>query len=94
MIWTHVTHRYEPPLTETEMQQWEQGSVSQLKAELAKREVPYTRIQWLADSIGHRFFWVNLAKSSVVPALGVFLACMWAGLLNRRAAGEALGSPL
>lgn len=83
LAWTHVTHRYEPPISKEEMQQWEGGSVSELKAQLAKREVPYTRIQWFADSVGHSLFWVNLAKSSLIPVLGVFLACMCANLLVR-----------
>lgn len=80
---TRVTHRYASLISQAEMEQWERGSVSQFKAELAKREVPYTRTQWLADSVGHTFFWNNLAKSSVIPALGVFLACMCVNLFGR-----------
>lgn len=79
----HPTYRYEPPLSQEEMQQWEQGSVSELKAKLAKREVPYTKTQWLDESIGQRFFWTNLAKRSLLPSLGVFLACLCASLFNR-----------
>jgi hypothetical protein len=81
----HVTHRYEPPLSQAEMQQWEEGSVPQLKAELAKREVPYSKAQWLADSIGQRYFWIGLEKMSLVPVLGVFLACISVTLLDRYA---------
>ena len=84
LAWVHVTHRYQPPISPEEFQRWEQGSVSQLKAEMAKREVPYTRTQMLADSVGHTFFWKNLAKSSLIPALGVFLACMCANLFALR----------
>lgn len=85
VAWLRVTTRYEPPLSQEEMQQWEQGSVSELKARLAHREVPYTKTQWLADSIGHRFFWTNLAKRSVVPSLVVFLACLCASAFDRAA---------
>lgn len=82
--WTHVRYRYKPPLSETEMQQLEQGSVAQLKAELAKREVPYTRAQWLRDSIGEPSFWTGLAKMSLVPTLSVFFACIcFAGIAIR-----------
>lgn len=81
---THVTHRYQPSLSSAELQQLEQGSVPELKAELAKREVPYNKAQWLADSIGYRYFWIGLGKMSFVPILGVFLACISANLLDQR----------
>jgi hypothetical protein len=79
----HVATRYQPPLSQDEMQQWERGSVSELKAQLAKREIPYTKAQWLADSVGQRFFWTDLAKRSLVPSLGIFLACLFTGLFVR-----------
>jgi hypothetical protein len=41
LLWTRVTHRYEPPLSGEEMRNWK-GSVSELQAKLSKREVPYT----------------------------------------------------
>lgn len=85
VAWLQVATRYEPPLSQEEMSQWERGSVSELKAELAKREVPYTKKQWLADSVGQRFFWAQLAKRSVVPSLAVFLACLCASLFERPA---------
>ena len=91
MAEVHVTTRYQPPLSQEEMQQWEQGSVSELKSELAKKEVPYTKARWLADSIGHRFFWTNLANRSLPPSLGVFLACFCAGLFQGRQKSEVLG---
>jgi hypothetical protein len=79
VAWTHVRYRYEPPVSETEMQQWEQGSVAHLKAEIAKRQVSYSRAQWLRDSIGELSFWTFLAKMSLVPTLSVFLACICFG---------------
>ena len=83
LMWTRVTHRYQPPVSGEELRSWK-GSVAELQAELSKREVPYTRTEFLRDSVGHRFFWINLAKSSLVPVLGVFSACICFGLLQRR----------
>jgi hypothetical protein len=83
LLWTRVTHRYEPPLSGEEMRNWK-GSVSELQAELSKREVPYTRTEFLKDSLGQRFFWIYLAKSSLAPALGVFLSCICFSVLDRR----------
>ena len=83
LLWTRITHRYQPPLSGEEMRNWK-GSVAELQAELSKREVPYTRMEFLKDSMGHGLFWMNLAKSSLVPALGVFLACICFSALERR----------
>ena len=87
-----VRYRYEPPISETEMRQWEQGSVAHLNAELAKRYVPYTRGQWLADSIGQRLFWISLAKASLLPTFGVFFACICVRALEHRPARGATTS--
>jgi hypothetical protein len=84
IAWVRVSHRYEPPLSELEMRQWDKGSVTQLRAELEKRQVPYSRAQWLADSIRQRFFWTGLAKRSLVTILGIFFACVCVIWLNRR----------
>jgi hypothetical protein len=84
VAWTHVRYRYEPPLSREEMRQWDQGSVAHLQAELAKRQVPYTKSEWLADSIRARFFWFDLAKKSLVPILCMFVACICVGGLISR----------
>lgn len=88
LLWTRVTHRYQPPLSGEEMRNWK-GSVAELQAELSKREIPYTRTEFLKDSVGQRFFWVYLAKTSLVPALGVFLACICFSGLDRLASASA-----
>jgi hypothetical protein len=58
-----------------------------LQAELAKRQVPYTKAEWLADSVHNRFFWSDLAKASIAPILCVFFACICVGgLVNHQTA--------
>lgn len=84
VIRTHPHHRYDPPLSEVEVQQLSSGSVAHFRAELEKRQVPFTRRQWLAESVGQHYFWSSLAKSSLVPTLGVFFACVCIGGLERR----------
>ena len=41
-----------------------------------------TRMEWVQDSIGHAYFWEGVAKQSMVPVLGVFIACVFVGRLN------------
>jgi hypothetical protein len=89
VAWTRVEYRYEPGISQEEMRKWDQGKVAQLQAELAKRRVPYTRAQYLADSLGQRYFWKGLAKSSLIPTAGVFLACVCVGALERRQANRS-----
>lgn len=84
VAWTRVRYRYEPGISQAEMRQWDQLSVAQLEAQIEKRRVPYTKAQWLADSVSSRFFWTDLAKRSLVPDLCVFLACACVGGLVRR----------
>ena len=83
LMWTRVTHRYQPPVSGEELRSWK-GSVAELQAELSKREVPYTRTDFLRDNVGQRFFWIYLAKSSLIPVLGVFFACVCFGFLQSR----------
>ena len=83
LMWTRVTHRYQPPVSGEELRNWK-GSVAELQAELSKREVPYTRTDFLRDNVGQRFFWIYLAKSSLVPVIGVFFACVCFGFSQRR----------
>jgi len=91
VAWTHVRYRYEPGITDADMRQWRQLSVTQFQAELEKRQVPYTKTQWLADSVRSRFFWADLAKRSLVPGLCVFFACLCAGgVIRRQMRGESL----
>ena len=89
---THVRYRYEPGISEAEMQQWDQGSVGHLKAELHKREVPYTKAQWLADSVGQSYFWMYVAKTSLLPTISLLIGCMCVGWVEwRRCQGEHFG---
>jgi hypothetical protein len=89
---THHTHRYEPPVSEAELQQLSEGSVAHFRAELEKRQVPFTCRQWLEESVGQHYFWNSLAKSSLVPTVGVFLACVCVGGLERRELRRSVAS--
>jgi hypothetical protein len=80
IIWTRVRFRYDPPLTEAEYHQIENRTGKEIEAELKKREVRYTKSQWLSDSVREPYLWTDLAKASIVPAPAIFLAC----LLRRR----------
>lgn len=83
-IWTRVSYRYEPGLTQAEMQQLSQLTPTQAEAAVAGRRKPYSRREWLIDSLGEGYFWRYLAQRSVVPAIGIFFGCVFLGALTRR----------
>jgi hypothetical protein len=84
VIGTRVTHRYEPGLSPAEMQHISELTGAQAKAFLAGREIPYSKREWLRDSLGEWYFWRYLAQRGLVPATGVFLACLFVGARARR----------
>jgi len=84
VLWMHAGFRYEPPMTPAEYQRLSGLTVANVEALLRTRQVRVTRMQALADSISSSFFWKNLAKNSLVPSLGVFLACLGIVFLERR----------
>jgi hypothetical protein len=86
ILWMHGAHKYEPPITEAEWKKLLQLPATTLGPTLAKREVKLTRMQWLRESIGYSYFWKGLAKNSLVPTVGVFLACICIGSLESRRA--------
>jgi hypothetical protein len=83
-IGTRVSCRYEPGLTQSEMQQLSQLTPAQAEAAAAGRRKPYSRREWLIDSLGEGHFWRYLAQRSVVPAIGIFFGCVFVGALTRR----------
>jgi hypothetical protein len=84
VLWMHAGFRYEPPMTGAEYEGLRGLTVGNVEALLNTRQVRVTRMQALADSMSSSFFWRNLAKNSLVPSLGVFLACLGIVALERR----------
>jgi hypothetical protein len=84
VLWMHAGVRYEPPMTAAEYDRLSGLTVANVEALLRTRQVRVTRMQALADSMSSSFFWKNLAKNSLVPSLGVFLACLGIVALERR----------
>jgi hypothetical protein len=84
VLWVRPAIGYDPPLTQAEYERLSGLTVAKMEALLKSREVRVTRKQVLAESMRGSFFWKNLAKNSLVPSLGVFLACLCIGVLERR----------
>lgn len=76
--------KYDPPISEAEWRQLTELPAAKMALALQGREVHLTRSQWLASSVGHSFFWLDLMKNSVVPVLGVFSASVCLGYWQRR----------
>jgi hypothetical protein len=86
-----VTSRFEPPISQDEMQKLRELPIAKAEAALEARRVKYTRTQWLADSIGYSYFWKDVARDSWVPILGVFFACICIARLERGIAARNRG---
>lgn len=82
-----ISVRYDPPITQAEFKEYQEHTVAQLDAFMKSREVKLTRSQYIFSSIQESYFWKNLAKHSIVPCLGIFLACILVATLERRDAG-------
>jgi hypothetical protein len=80
----HSATRYDPPLSEEEYRKVRELPIEKAEAVLAPRTRKLTRTQWVMESIGDSWFWWDVAKHSVVPTLGVFVACVCVGVLLRR----------
>ena len=86
--------KYDPPISEAEWRQLTELPAAKMGLALQAREVHLTRSQWLASSVGHSFFWLDLMKNSVVPVLGVFSASVCLGYWQRRTfAVDSSGGP-
>lgn len=84
VIWSRVRYRYDPPISDAEFHEFDSRTVAETEAELKRREVRYTKSQWLSESVREPYFWTDLAKTSIVPAPAIFLACICVGGLERR----------
>lgn len=92
-IFLHSARKYEPPLSQEELRKMDNLTVKEFEAALNVRAINLTRTQWLAESIHYPYFWKNLAKSTLVPALGIFLACICMGIVGRRNARTEIHHP-
>ena len=76
--------KYDPPLSEAEMQQMKGLPLNEVEASLRGRRKAMTRWEWLEDSVPYSYFWKQLAEVSVLPSSGVFLGCVWVGWTTKR----------
>jgi hypothetical protein len=83
LVWIHNSVKYDPPISQSEMEQWRKLPATEMETRFAQRRISLSRMQWLADSVGYLYFWKWLAKSSFVPTIGIFCACLVLGLWNR-----------
>jgi len=74
--------KYDPPIPADEWQKIRDLPIAQADEILRERQKPLTRMEWVKDSAGHAYFWKGVAKQSMAPVLGVFIACIFVGRLN------------
>jgi hypothetical protein len=84
----HGAARYDPPLTEDEGRRLRSLPMDQAEAALATRQKLITRQQWVMESIGYSFFWKSVAGNSLLPILGVFVACVIVGRFQIQRGGN------
>src|SRR5690242_4501168 len=80
----HRATKYDPPLSQTEIEQLRNQPANELAASLRERRIQLTRWEWLMDSIHYSYFWKQVVSSSIVPSFGIFAACIWVGWMERR----------
>jgi len=90
LVWIRNIHKYDPPINTAEAQELARLPVVEMQARMRQREVHLTRIEWLADAIRYPYFWRGVAEKSLVPAFGIFFACVCLGRWSR---GSQLGLP-
>jgi len=83
----HGASKYDPPITAEEGRQLRELPIDKAEAAVASRRRILTRHEWVAESIGYSYFWRGVAEDSIVPILGVFIACVFMGRLQTRAGG-------
>src|SRR5271168_32817 len=83
----HGATRYDPPITEDEAHRLRELPMDQAEAAVASRRRIITRQQWVRGSIVYSFFWKGVAENSVVPVIGVFVACVLVGKLRKASGG-------
>jgi hypothetical protein len=84
VILSRVNHRYEPPLTQEEMRQWEKLPTAEMEMKLQQRQVPVSKLEWLSVAIRYGYFRRRLAVTGIIPTVGVFLPCFCLGCWQQR----------
>ena len=80
----HGVVKYDPPLTENEYRQIRDLPIEKAEAVLGPRTKRLSRARWMLESIGEPWFWWNVSKHSILPALAIFTGCFCVGVLLRR----------
>jgi hypothetical protein len=75
--------KYDPPIPADEWQKIRELPISQAHEILQARQKPLTRLDWIQDSVLHSYFWRGVARQSMVPVLGVFIACVFVGRFSK-----------
>ncbi len=81
--------KYDPPISEAEFRQMGNMTVNEMDAVFAKRRIKMSRWDWLRESVRYSYFWKEVARDAIVPTIGVFLACIWVGWMEKRRAPAA-----
>jgi hypothetical protein len=79
----HAAVKYDPPFSEDEYRRIRELPIEKAEAALRAREVKLSRTQWVVQSMGYSWFWWAVTKNSLIPILGVFVACLCVGTLLR-----------
>ena len=74
--------KYDPPIPEDEWEKMRELPIAKAEEILRARRKPLTRVEWIEDSVGHPYFWKGVARHSVAPIIGVFIACVVVGRLS------------
>jgi hypothetical protein len=80
----HGVFKYDPPLTEAEYRQIRDLPIEKAEGELKPRTIELSRTRWIFESIVEPWFWWNVIKKSILPIVGIFIACLCVGVLLRR----------
>ncbi len=86
----HVSARYDPPITEDEGRKLRDLPIAKAEEVLSARKKPFTRMQWLEDSIRYSYFWKAVARHSVIPTVGIFVACVFLVRLEKQDGNSSL----
>ena len=69
-------------MAEDEWRRLQELPVAKYAEALSARRKLVTRAQWIEDSVGHSYFWKGIVRHSLIPIVGVFIACVVVGKLQ------------
>ena len=76
--------KHQPALSKGEIERMKDLPMRDAEAAFRARTVLLTRWEWFLDSVKYSYYWKHIAEISVAPSAGVFVACFWVGLVERR----------